>query len=140
MEDPSEVAIAEVCEFANLDPTDDRNLVIAALKVGCSRGALCRYFLVSCHPVILPSQLPRWDFSFAEDARGRSKSMDPNKDTRKANRALFFPSRPSLGVSKMLFLLSTTTHQSYGILETLRGCPYLLLLYTTLTGHLCTPF
>lgn len=34
MEDPSESSIAEVCEFANLDPIGDRNLVIAALKVG----------------------------------------------------------------------------------------------------------
>ncbi|ERS98723.1 hypothetical protein HMPREF1624_05510 [Sporothrix schenckii ATCC 58251] len=32
MEDPPESAIAEVCEFANLDPVGDRNLVIAALK------------------------------------------------------------------------------------------------------------
>ncbi|CAK7200986.1 hypothetical protein SEUCBS139899_003686 [Sporothrix eucalyptigena] len=32
MEDPSEAAIAEVCEFASLDPVDDRSLVIAALR------------------------------------------------------------------------------------------------------------
>ncbi|KAL1910251.1 hypothetical protein Sste5344_003867 [Sporothrix stenoceras] len=32
MEDPSEASIAEVCEFANLDPISDRQLVIAALR------------------------------------------------------------------------------------------------------------
>lgn len=59
MEDPSEVAIAEVCDFANLDPIDDRNIVIAALKVGCSRGALRRCFLASRRPAVVASQMGR---------------------------------------------------------------------------------
>ncbi|CAK7234438.1 hypothetical protein SCUCBS95973_008937, partial [Sporothrix curviconia] len=77
MDDPSESAIAEVCEFANLDPVGDRALVIAALRA--KSGSIQDVVLSYYDDPSKFRQLYTWDeTSFIGDRDGLTGSPLPS--------------------------------------------------------------
>ncbi|CAK7209501.1 hypothetical protein SBRCBS47491_000465 [Sporothrix bragantina] len=77
MDDPSESSIAEVCEFASLDPVDDRALVIAALRA--KNGSIQDVVLSYYDDPSKFRQLYTWDeTSFIGDRDGLNGSPLPS--------------------------------------------------------------